>query len=93
MKGSHYNRAWLVHNAVSEALKYLLMHRLFRELNIQFPSQLAELAAEPDDFTQNVVNSNEKFIQQYEDFKGQTRHGMYGKTPQYWLQYIDLMKY
>ena len=49
MKGSHYNRAWLVHNTVSEALERLLMRRLFGELNIQLPSQLAELVAEPDD--------------------------------------------
>ena len=93
MKGSHYNRAWLVHNTVSEALERLLMRRFFGELNIQLPSQLAELVAEPDDFNQNVVDSNELFIQQYEDFKDQIRRGMYGKTPQYWLQYIDLMKY
>ena len=57
MKGSHYNRAWLVHNTVSEALERLLMRRFFGELNIQLPSQLAELVAEPDDFNQNVVDS------------------------------------
>ena len=93
MKGSHYNCAWLVHNTVSEALERLLIRRFFGELNIQLPSQLAELVAEPDDFHQNVVSSNELFIQQYEDFKDQIRCGMYGKNPRYWLQYIDLMKY
>ena len=91
MKASHYNRAWLVHNTVSEAFERLLIRRFFGELNIQLPSQLAEPVAEPDDFNQNVVDSNELFIQQYEDFKGQIRRGMYGKTPQYWLQHIDLM--
>ena len=69
------------------------MRRFFGEMNIQLPSQLAELVAEPDLFSQNIVDSNELFINQYEDFKDQVRCGVYGKTPQYWLQYMDLMKY
>ena len=93
MKGSHYNRAWFIHNTVSKAMERLLMLRFFGELNIQLPSQLAELAAEPDLFTEEIVDSNVLFVQQYEDFKDQVRRGVYGKTPQYWLQYMDLMKY
>ena len=93
MKGSHYSRAWLVHNTVFEAIERLRMLRFFGELNIQLPSQLAELVAEPDMFTEEIVDSRVLFIQQYEDFKDQVRRGVYGKTPQYWLQYMDLIKY
>ena len=65
----------------------------FGELNIQLPSQLAELVAEPNLFNEEIIDSNVLFIEQYEDFKNQVRCGVYGKTPQYWLQYMDLMKY
>ena len=34
MKESHYNCAWLVHNAESEAMERFLMLRFFGELNI-----------------------------------------------------------
>ena len=93
MKGSHYNRAWSVHNKVSEAIERFFMLRFFGELNIQLPFQLAELVAEPDLFNEEIADSSVLFIQQYEDFKDQATCGEYGKTPQYWLQYIDLMKY
>ena len=73
MKGSHYNRAWLVQNTVSEEMKRLIMHRFFGELNIKLPSQLAELVAEPDLINDEIVDSRLLFIQQYEDFKDQVR--------------------
>ena len=82
MKGSHYNLAWLVHNTVAEAMEYLLMHRYFGELNLQLPTELAELA-EHNLFNEKIINSNESFIQKYENFKDQVRCGAYGKTPQY----------
>ena len=69
------------------------MLRIFGELDIRLLSQLVDLVAEPDLFNEEVVESNVSFIQQYEDFKDQVRCGVYGKTPQYWLQYTDLMKY
>ena len=69
------------------------MLRFFGELNIQLPFQLAELVPEPDLFNEEIIDSNVLFIQQYEDFKNQVRCRLYGKTLQYWLQYMDLMKY
>ena len=39
MKGSHYNRAWLVHNTVTEAMERLLMLRFFGELKIHLNNQ------------------------------------------------------
>ena len=93
MKRSHYNRAWLVQNTVSEEMERLIMLRFFGELNIKLPSQLAELVAEPDLINDEIVDSRLLFIQQYEDFKDQVRCGVYGKTPKYWLQYMELIKY
>ena len=74
-------------------MERLLMLRFFGELNIQLPSQSAELVAEPDLFNVEIVDSSVLFIQQYEDFKDQVGCGVYEKTTQYWLQYMDLMKY
>ena len=93
IKRSHYSRAWLVHNTISEAMECLLMLRFFGELNIHFPSQLAELVVEPNLINEEIADSNVLFIQQCEDFKDQVKCGVYGKTPQYWLQYTDLIKY
>ena len=75
-------------------MERLLILRFFDELNIQLTSQLAELVAEPDLFNEEIIDSNVLFIQQYEDFNDQVRCGVYnGKTPQHWLQYMDLIKY
>ena len=40
-----------------------------------------------------MIDSNAAFIEQYEKFKDQVRRGVYEMTPQYWLHYIDLMKF
>jgi len=46
--GSHYNRSWVVHNAVSEALERLLLFRFLGENNYQIPINLVEASADPD---------------------------------------------
>ena len=74
-------------------MERLFMLRFFGELNVQLPSQFAELLAKPDLFIEEIIDSNVLFIQQYKDVQDQVKCGVYGKTPQYWRQYMDLMKY
>lgn len=54
---------------------------------------LAELIAETDLFNEEIVDFNVIFIRQYEDFKDLVRCDVYEKTPQCWLQCMDLMKH
>jgi hypothetical protein len=37
LSGSHYNRAWIVHSAFSEALERLLFQRFLKENSIAIP--------------------------------------------------------
>ena len=93
MAGSHYNRAWQVHSIISEALERLLIQRFFAERNMQIPIELSDVLADPELFSEEVTASNITFIRQFEDFKDKARNGALGKTPQYWIIYMDLMRF
>ena len=56
LHGSHYNRAWWVHNSMSEALERLLLTRFLAEVQPSVPSILTDIAADPDAFHQSVFN-------------------------------------
>ena len=89
LAGSHYNRGWTVHNAMSEALERLLMSRF---LNV-VPESLVNLSADPNPSTvQQVHEDLLEFFEQFETFRSYVRSGKAGKTAQYWLWYLDLMK-
>ena len=46
--GSHYNRSWIIHNTVSEALEGMLFLRFFGEQYCGLPAGLVEICADPD---------------------------------------------
>ena len=46
--GSHYNRSWIIHNTVSEALEGMLFQLFFGEQYCGLPAGLAEICADPD---------------------------------------------
>ena len=43
LAGSHYNRAWVVHTAFSEALERLLYERFLEEYNVTLPQIFSQL--------------------------------------------------
>ena len=89
---SHYNRAWFVHNVVSEALERLLITRFNGESNLEVPDPLKEIASDPLMFDESSIGDYAEFTNAYHDFYQSVRDGKIGKTAQFWVMYIELMK-
>ena len=62
LSGSHYNRSWVIHNAVTEAMERLLLLRFFGETKIQTPESLVKISADPELFSPNTQDESAEFI-------------------------------
>ena len=91
MQGSQYNRAWLIHSIVSEGMERLLLKRFLFETRPEIPTILTDAVA-GDTFTTEVIQSCSNLNNKYEHFKSEVRNGSHGKTPQFWIMYLDLMR-
>eukprot|EP00794_Sanderia_malayensis_P014842 gene14842-biopygen11931 len=92
LSGSHYNRAWTVHGAMSEALERLLFERYCVQTGTNIPEVYNKIANDSD-YYEDTIFSNDRFLVKYEEFKEEIRDGKHGITPQFWLSlYIDLME-
>ena len=83
--GSHYNRGWLIHGVVSEALARLLFNsflvdRLKKYLEGNDPQHVEK---------ESLLSYPEVkvFLMQYQTFKADVRNGKYGKTAKFWTKY------
>ena len=85
LTGSHYNRAWTVHRAFSEALERCLFERFISEYNIPIPEDFLIAAELPQSFYEDVISNNATFLKQYLEFKESVRKGQFGETPRFWL--------
>ena len=58
LAGTHYNRAWIIHSILLEALERLLISRFIRERNITFSDEIKEYFAEGncDGFYNSIVD-------------------------------------
>ena len=93
LSGSHYNRGWIVHNAVGEALERILLNRFIQERHPDIPTSLSEMAADPEPSLINeILDGISEFVQQYENYRSDCRQGKIGKTAQFWLHYLDLIR-
>ena len=91
--GNHYNRAWTVHLALSEALERLLFERFLADTEAEIPDSYFEVANDNDCFEDDAIRSDDSFFVKYQQFKDEIRDGKLGVTPQFWLcLYIDLME-
>ena len=92
---SHYNRCWNVHNVLSEALERLLLTRFLAETKPTIPDKLLELSVEPNsnDVNEELFEASNQLHIKYENYKDLVRKGSIGKTAQFWLNYMDLMRY
>ena len=86
---SHYNRSWVIHNAITEAMERLLLLRFFGETKIQSLECLVKISADPELFSPNIQDESAEFHRSFESFKQTIRDGKPGKTPQFWLLYLD----
>ena len=67
--GFHYNRAWTVHRAFSEASERCLFERFISEYNIPIPKDFLIAAELPQSFYEDVISNNVTFLKQYLEFK------------------------
>lgn len=92
MSGKHYNRCWLVHEAFSEALE-----RLFLEQHLPtMPKKVEECAqSNPAQATSltNILNDDtvKEYLDQCQTQKSKCLNGSFGKTPQFWAKYMELV--
>ena len=91
MMGSHYNRAWLIHSIMSEGFERLLLKRFLLEKNPTISQVIADAAAGKP-VTPYVIQECMSLVNKYEAFKSTVRQGAIGKTAQFWIMYIDIMK-
>ena len=93
--GSHFNRAWAVHTVLSEALERMLLTRFLAEKTPKLPTALNDFTRDPtpDSVNNSLFESLTVILDQYEDYRDEARFGNLGKTAQFWLLYMDLMRY
>lgn len=95
LRGKHYNRAWTVHEHFAEALERLLFQKFLETACQEIPAALSKLIESPPQSTNFEDFRKEPdvvlFIAKYEDFRQQIRIGHLGKTPQFWMIYLDMV--
>ena len=90
MSGKHYHRCWLVHEVFSEALERLFIEQYLPTI----PKTVEELVLnESDEVTANSHSDGplKDYVTQYQTQKSKCLDGEFGKTPQYWAKYMELV--
>ena len=69
------------------------MSHFIRKRNISFSDEIKEYFAQGncDAFDDSIVDRLRPLATQYESYKEKARMGELGRTPQYWLIYLDLI--
>jgi len=92
LSGSHYNRSWSIHLTIAEALERLLLTRFLVESKPTIPDQLTDYCLDQNSTIDTVLDDGSDFFERYESFRTGVRNGSIGKTAQFWLLYLDLMR-
>ena len=94
ISGSHYNRAWEVHSVFSEALERLLLKPFLGEKKPYISAALTRYCCTSDLklLDKEFFKDNPTVIQQYEVFRKEVENGSLGKTAQFWMIYLNLMR-
>ena len=92
LEGSCYNRTWFIHSTFAQALERLLLIRLLVTAEPKIPRSLEELPSSIDAILTDLT-IDETFQKRYKKFHESARKGDRGKTAQFWLLYIHLVKY
>ena len=89
--GSHYNRAWCVHQPMLEALERLLYERFIQEEKPHISSEMKELSVEISGSSSGLIDTFALHANEYDNFKSMVRKGSLGKTAVFCLFYMDTM--
>ena len=81
-----------MHNAITEAMERLLALRFFEETKIQPLESLVKISEDRKLFSHNIQDESAEFNRRFESFKQTIRGGKLGKTPQFRLLYLDMMR-
>ena len=93
MAGSHYNRAWSLHSVFSKALERLLMTRFINEKGPYISTKLNDYCAEGvNSPAGEAVAQSSRFLDSYDEYRKTAAEGAIGKTAQYWVMYLNLMR-
>ena len=96
MSGKHYNRSVRVHQRMLDALERMLLTSFNNSVESGQErdnlSAAVNLAFQPT--AENLQNAEDSetcktYLMEYDKFKAAVRHGKFGKTSQFWLQYCD----
>ena len=78
---------------MAEALERLLLKHFLLELEPAIPVNMMEYWLEPKEaLDQQLVDEVHSFSEQYGAYREKARTGSIGKTAQFWLLYMDLVK-
>ena len=80
---------WIIHNTVSEALEQILFLQFIGEQHFGLPDDLAEIFADPDSYTSSTETQCHEIACKYEAFRQSVKEGKLGKTPQFWMIYLE----
>ena len=94
LTGSHYNRAWAVHRVMSESFERLFMDCFLYERKPNIPDELSQLVLDPqpNNIDERLQSAIDRLSKEYEKYREDARSGKIGKTGQFWVLYMDLMR-
>ena len=94
LAGSHYKRAWFVHEIFAEALEQLLLTRFLVEETPYIPASVRHGDFQLERLDKKSLDSLDAFSAKYTKYtKYNVSNGKIDKTTQFWTMYLDLMHY
>lgn len=73
-------------------MERLLLRRFLGETKPIVPEHLIDVSAEPNSFKNESIAQLVDFTKAFESFKEGARQGNLGKTAQFWMIYLDMMR-
>ena len=70
----------------------MLLKRFTFETNTHIPDHLLEASNDPVLYSNETLGKCQSIIKEYEHFRNRVKKGEFGKTAQFWVLYLDLVK-
>ena len=93
LAGSHYNRAWFVHELFAKALEWLLLTRFLVEEKPYIPVSVRNGDFQSERLDEKSPESLDAFFTKYTKYRSDVSNGKINKTAQFWTMYLDIMRY
>ena len=93
LAGSHYNRAWFVHEIFAEALEQPLLTRFLVEEKPYIPAFVRHGDFQQERLDKKSLESLDAFFAKLTKYGSDVSNGKIGKTAEFWTMYLDIMRY